>query len=331
MNREARIDQLVQDYPELWAQLYPRLYPHVVAKGGQYYPSPDPARFFLFVTSETLRIFPNSGEVKSSSLTSERRAMALPFHISLRLAQYGMQQTWISAELAFDLLQTTPPVDLNWTDMQIPFESMIFVLPKGALTDTTHGDVCFVAYSRIRKGDAIKSQLGPTAQTNVDILAFVAVCADGSWITWNLSADKSPVVDLRDLDGFFEAFITGVHGADYRCSFDAEYKIEKIVMHYIFGALLLMTEHTELVTEPTLTKRVQRRGGTSQEWWSPRILGGKHIACRRPSEGQGGTHASPRLHWRCGHWTNQPYGPKHSFRRRQWVKACIVNLDVAAD
>lgn len=38
-----------------------------------------------------------------------------------------------------------------------------------------------------------------------------------------------------------------------------------------------------------------------------------------------GTHASPRIHWRRGHWKNQPYGREGRLRKLIWIEPNIIN------
>jgi hypothetical protein len=60
------------------------------------------------------------------------------------------------------------------------------------------------------------------------------------------------------------------------------------------------------------------------ELWSPNVIGRCYRTIR---EGQGGgTHASPRVHWRRGFVRNQPHGPHRSMRRPVWIEPVLVGL-----
>lgn len=48
---------------------------------------------------------------------------------------------------------------------------------------------------------------------------------------------------------------------------------------------------------------------------------------KEPSQDQGGTHASPRPHWRKGHFRMQPFGPQNSQRKRIYIKPVMVRGD----
>lgn len=42
------------------------------------------------------------------------------------------------------------------------------------------------------------------------------------------------------------------------------------------------------------------------------------------SASQSASNASRKVHWRRGHWRQQPYGENHSLRRRRWIKPILV-------
>jgi hypothetical protein len=61
------------------------------------------------------------------------------------------------------------------------------------------------------------------------------------------------------------------------------------------------------------------------KYWYPRELKcPEELKVRYKSEPKGGTHASPRSHWRRGHWRNQPCGEKSSERKIVWIKPVLV-------
>jgi len=84
---------------------------------------------------------------------------------------------------------------------------------------------------------------------------------------------------------------------------------------------------TELLS-PTVCERKEkvRHGHLVKEaLWKPAWFG-EHYAIRREAS-LGGTHASPRLHFRRGHFTNQPYGPKSTLRKKLWIDPILVGQE----
>lgn len=81
------------------------------------------------------------------------------------------------------------------------------------------------------------------------------------------------------------------------------------------------------ITRPAKTKK---RGITRDALWGPNLVGWEYRAQRiRPEGAPAGTHASPRMHWRKGHWRNQPFGPKPwteaSERKLLWIEPVLIN------
>lgn len=336
--------RLEQAEPAMWKMVYPRIYPHNIVKGGRYYPSTDPAHFFLMAAwsmnrliathgdrlhdGSTPRVTGSRGNLKPSTDTRE-------FEMATQLVRFGTQQTWITEEMALAIRQTTPPVDLDWPTIKLPFPAMVFMLPRGTLSHPTDGEVRFVAYARTPKMDEYHSPLAPVVLwTEYDNMCFTAATETGSVLTWSMSANVLPVVNLGDMDTFFDrlqAQSTNLRSIDPGYSVERtedDYTLQKAAMHYIFGALLIMLDRPDLISPGQLQKRVQRRGGTSQEWWCPRILG-ENYRVRRPDVDHVGTHISPRFHWVRGFWRNQAYGPESSLRKRKWIEPFTRGLSAA--
>lgn len=96
--------------------------------------------------------------------------------------------------------------------------------------------------------------------------------------------------------------------------------------HYLIGALTLLTEKLVVQTmvrdeAPDLNAARQRRG-------RPPVSGDHHVlkvnvpSVRRIARRLGGTHDTPALHWRRGHYRVNHRGSE--FEGRTWVKKCLV-------
>ena len=68
----------------------------------------------------------------------------------------------------------------------------------------------------------------------------------------------------------------------------------------------------------------------AERFWRPRFLRLEDLQDERPrrarasSQGPGGTHSSPRTHWRRGHWRNQPVGAGRQGRELRWIRPVLV-------
>jgi hypothetical protein len=328
---------LEQAEPAMWKMVYPRIYPHNVVQGGRYYPSTDPAHFFLMAAWLMNRSIATHGD----RLHDGSRPIKVDrwSRLANREGHFFRDPSLLDS-IAHELGRHLKLSRIG--TIKLPFPAMVFMLPRGTLSHPTDGEIRFVAYARASKMDEYHSPLGPVVLwTEYDTMCFTAVTETGSVLTWSMSANALPVVNLGDMDKFFDrlqAQSTKLRSIDPGHSVEQtedDYTLQKAVMHYIFGALLIMVDRPDLISPGQLRKRVQRRGGTSQEWWSPRILG-ENYRVRRPHVDHGGTHISPRFHWVRGFWRNQAYGPELSLRKRQWIEPFTRGLSgaqsqVAAD
>ena len=89
--------------------------------------------------------------------------------------------------------------------------------------------------------------------------------------------------------------------------------------------LLAMEAEPEHISPCELIRpeKIKRGRVVKEELWSPNFVGRSYVWDREP---QGGTHASPRMHRRRGHWTHQPFGPGRTQRKLIRIAPCWVNM-----
>jgi len=76
------------------------------------------------------------------------------------------------------------------------------------------------------------------------------------------------------------------------------------------------------------TIKVNGEPAVVDEWWRPRWVGQEYKRSVIIGGPPAGTHASPKMHWRRGHWRNQPVGEGRSDRRRTWIQPILVMAKV---
>ena len=90
--------------------------------------------------------------------------------------------------------------------------------------------------------------------------------------------------------------------------------------------LFLMDSRPEILIESTLERKgKEKKGKKSDDLWTPQYIGYDYKSpSEKPPSGDG-THASPRMHWRQGHWRNQPFGGKDAPQiKRIWIDTILV-------
>jgi len=97
-------------------------------------------------------------------------------------------------------------------------------------------------------------------------------------------------------------------------------------MTYLAAKLMLaLSAEPELIEKGTIAHKAKFKGASSQaDLWNPHLIGWKYRHDKQPP--QGGSHASPRLHRRVGHFRDQAHGPELSLRKIKWIKPMWVGL-----
>jgi hypothetical protein len=320
-----------KSYPWLLRKFYPRCYENT---GG--YHSPKMAAVFLTnVVAETMRY----GYDKSPT------AYRLMFLGMRYLIEHQVPMFFIAPDLLKAVQLSDFADDIDWTTMQLPYEHGIFILPRGGYSHPKDGDVSMIMWSRIKKGEAYSfPMLGlPRLESDHDGFATVALCAEsGIWYDSCLNGKYRPTLRLRNLfyrtDGEeLPKMQHIVDGVDEDLSEEDSGFLEGIGV-ILFGTLLAMNARPELVERGSMC-RVAGKAEKRKEFWSPNIIGKKYKFRREvprvAKDGafvfdgrERGTHASPRMHWRRGHFRNQAYGEQRRLRKIIWLEPCLIGAEV---
>lgn len=308
--------------PDLWRKCYPRVYEE--PNCGKYY-SPKELAYQLLAAAVRIDTEGVGGESQQVEIVWASKVA------NMRVPVY-----WIGHDMAQAIQQTVPPVEFDWVTTKLPLDSMVFMMPKGTLVhdDPKEGEAMFVSFVRVRAGDEIPSLSsgGPRFYNMLgDAFTVFAVTTNGALMHWTYSTREDcglGKVNLAQLDNLIQAFASHDHSSHSMFSAhltQADNRFMARVSHFVFGTLLMMLTKPNYVTHGALRKKAKTKPGLPpREFWSPNVVGlNYHI--RR--EYQGGTHASPRLHWVRGAYKEQPYGEKSLLRKRIWIEPYLRGDD----
>jgi len=307
-------DEMERRYPDLWRICYPRIYSEN-PRCGDYYSPKEPARQMMGIALKNM-----AGAVG--------RAEQYEFLVASHLVKYKVPMYWLSKDIAEAIRLTTPPGDLEWYAMPLPFDAAIFMLPKGAMRHPTEGNVEFIAYGRFHAGERHVSRLvkgEPYGSIN-GAMCLLAYTEAGHLTHWNMPLDAfGEKIKLPDADELVMRFSDDRHESGWfyqpeMTNDDNGMLVD--LMHFIFGTLLLMTERPDMVTLGSQQRRViTKASNIPKEFWTPNVIGQNYILRRPPSEYQGGHHASPRFHWVRGFYREQHIGPRvEQQKKRIWIE-----------
>jgi hypothetical protein len=299
-------------YPSMWRAAYPRQY-EAWKESSCYYSPKFPAYQAARVTLEVM-------ENRIS------RATLHEYQVFAELSRFRFPMYWLGKDMATAIGKTVPPGELAWYSMPLPHSAAVFMLPKGALVHPTEGDVCWIAYARLKKDELMYSHLIKGHQfgsATGDLVILAETATPRHLYHFDMPTTLyHDSVRLPDLE-----LIAELHNKDsadhpnrrllrmplHMSPEDNHMMIQ--VVHYCFNSILLLNDRRDLVTEGGMLRAVTQ-AGERREYWSPNIIG-QHYRIRRDGEG---THASPRFHWVRGFYRAQPYGPGFSLRRQMWVE-----------
>ncbi len=128
--------------PELWRWCYPRHY-----EVGQQYASPKQLALKLLELRMQVQLSHRHSKAQQSQ------------HMLIMWAAAGLVNLqvplfFVAPDLLTAVRLSIPPVDLDWRMLPLPFTSAAFALPRGSLKHDSRGEVSYIWYTRIRKGEA---------------------------------------------------------------------------------------------------------------------------------------------------------------------------------
>jgi len=130
--------------------------------------------------------------------------------------------------------------------------------------------------------------------------------------TINLESYKPVIRDVNELPEKQRRFAKGTNVEE-----------QVALAALVFGTFMALTVKPQLNSPMSLVKVVPAKlDRPRREYWSPNIVGKFYTP---PKHAPQGTHASPRMHWRRGHFRHQPFGPGRQERKVIWLEPMLVS------
>lgn len=280
-------------FPEVVNHFYPRKYVNV---GGWYSPK-DVALDYSYLY---LMCHERAGKTDDVML----HTLALGGF----LAEYKMPTYFVGKDLLESLLQTDPPEDLIAGDLQWTIPGMTLILPRGAWQDSEGADVKWISFGKLPKNwswdDPInafpsKYRIGAVAD---DILLVSA--ANSRSATWNGHIPaKYSLKTLQD----YEVAIHHPHDPS-ETGTSEDLKFTKRMSHLAVNFVMYLSAMKAKGLASLEDGSCIRKSSTATPGlWNPNWLGRSY---KIPGKSLGGTHASPQMHFRRGHWRSVWRGPR---------------------
>lgn len=318
------IKKLSAFYPKLWAQLHPRTY----TGGNGHCPATIPAVSLMYYWDGMCLFLErfkgdvdkaNAGlveELKKETDDARHLARCLAFNrLAAALIKNRVPTFHVGADLLRAATLTDVPPDFTWQDAKLPFDAGLFLLPSGVFS-VAGASLSWLSWLRVRAGVPIQAQgnWGCDFTPNADAMYVYAGTLDsvfrkahafkleGDSLTPELRKRSTPLTPEQQ-------------------NVVASYKAAGLaVATVVFNLLSAMNLRPELVERTGRRVRTIKNGPAKEEW-TPNWVGRTY---RFPKADGGGTHASPRLHWRRGHYRRQAHGTGRKQHKIMWIEPHMV-------
>ena len=306
--------------PEIFKQLYPRriLNPQTHYSG----------RFYAAVTAPLVRdviarTVPGNQVRRQFTDTDVIIAIQALICINHKSPLY-----FISRSLAEALLNSKVPSNTTGFDLPRNRNTGIIILPKNYLVSPDGRPISCLSYSFVTNEE--KSWLAGKYRmqfTNSDNLIMTTSVVEGDRFTYGLSIElNKSIQDVNDNTEYMTG--NGHNGLLLPDQDDNAFNAK--CFNLLCNILFLMDSRPEILKESTLERKgKEKKGKKTDDLWTPQYIGFDYKSpSEKPPSGDG-THASPRMHWRQGHWRNQPFGGKDAPQiKRIWIDTILVSATI---
>ncbi|PSB26127.1 hypothetical protein [Chlorogloea sp. CCALA 695] len=247
--------------------------------------------------------------------------------IAYQVAHLELPTLWLSKPLAIALNETNTPTQIAGLRRVLP--GGIIMLPENLFKTPDDQPCTFIAWiHRLPEDEVIDINLGPKFTVSQSPIEQGQIC----WFSAlaNRRIYSGNVKCLPDEVEF--GAIDLATNLRYFTDIDEEAESDIIasLQRLIIQTLLVMQARPDLVDE-THTRITQGAGfkkpKVENQMWNPRWIGKNYVIREETVSAppSGGTHASPRPHWRKGHNRRVPFGPREENQRKWiWLEPTLV-------
>lgn len=262
--------------------------------------------------------------------------------IATRLMEYKVPTYFPSAPLLEALLHTDPPQDMALTDLRWPMPAMLFMLPK-TFSRAYFGEVVpFVCTANIPPHYGCRSplilhgqQVSTIEVTNAAHPESNQYMIGGCVLENGLPVHYANHGPIHESLAVKDTLISTVTYYMRLIDDDIPDQVHDVgishrMTNLVINLIMAMTARPELIGDERLLRSKQVHAGRviHDALWSPRMIG-ENFGRSVYGDQHGGSHASPSVHWRRGHWRNQRKGPALSIKELIWIEPVQVGLCVA--
>jgi hypothetical protein len=346
------LDQTVailnQEYPDLMKLCYPRRY---VPPQGY----PHPKFHAALIAAQLVAFSERQIQLDKTNIDCTLAAWSV--------IESGSPVYCVAEEFITALMMSDPPPDLKFADLLWPHNGFTVLLPERFQLSYFGHEVPYVEIARCPLGmhkapplirkvipqpGAIGYNPGPDGAvydmhgiphycSDIDVKYNAFVCCAGIMCgdkpieyagSWPMDETVQQFFQDASFKDFTYANERGLLAPDAVIGTDEDLKIMHNLIALCTQLLFAMGQLPEHV-EPDATcirPYKEKKGGkvVKEALYTPPWIGKRYRYVRAEAKATVGTHASPRVHPRRGHWRYQAYGPMFSQRKWKFIDPIIV-------
>ena len=246
--------------------------------------------------------------------------------IAYQVIRYRVPIYYIDEEFVRAVAATDLPHDLTLEDLHWPMPALVVGFPARLMQEYLGRDVCYVYAANCGAGDYSLPALPgcPTITVPKPKVAWQFYCwQDGNLETFVSSYMRQDRVD-ETISNYAYTDYTEIKD---HAGIATDKEVTDRLSALMLKLLVILNTRPQFVEEGRCVRPQKIKHGRVKhcELWSPNVIGRGYRTVRE-DRGGGGTHASPRAHWRRGFVRNQPHGPHRSMRKPVWIQPVLVGL-----
>lgn len=264
-----------------------------------------------------------------------------------KLIELRVPTFFVGADFVSDLMLTDPPEEMKLAEILWPHDAMVFMLPDSFQKEFFGYRVPFITVAKVATGRQEPPKIlhgicdqwngvGLGYQGSHGVIAGATVFFGHEYgIDYSGSYSGEDVIEKIFQDHDFhddtqQWIKEGIQKQGVEVTLEKDVEIVRKVMLCALQLVIAMSEIPQYLAPGPVCLRPpkQGKGGliTQEGLWQARMFGGSYVIDRKPSAGTG-THASPRIHRRRGHWRRQmgwrelppDVRPKTTWIKPMWV------------
>jgi len=231
---------------------------------------------------------------------------------------------WCDRTFLDSLMRTTVPSEI---EVHKSFEVGVFILPENWLKDPAGWSVKYLLVRQFLPDSGTTSN----SSNHPFEIVFQTCCGSVHWVnSLDCFQGDDGMITVKTEQGQYIKSIVG-EGESLVEENDPSTRFTQTLQLLVSHLLLILNAVPEMVGHESLgkgfqTQKHKAKMNTTDQMLNPRWIGYGFKVQREPisASAGGGTHASPRTHWRCGHWRRVAVGEGRSGRSWRWFKPTLI-------